>query len=105
MLIFLGLNKCLFKTYKSSYFYKEITVYLPTQRQMEVVAQLVEHRIVVPNVAGSSPVFLPKVEPFSAKTEDGFFVVNDAKNYAFLIVFSKGILCFRYIEDLHQLQF
>ena len=37
---------------------------------MVIVAQLAEHRIVVPSVAGSSPVFHPKADSF----ESAFFL-------------------------------
>ena len=39
---------------------------------MVIVAQLAEHRIVVPSVAGSSPVFHPKADSF----ESAFFFAD-----------------------------
>ena len=55
---------------------------------MVIVAQLAEHRIVVPSVAGSSPVFHPQ-ETDNLDCQSLFFVVFACKkwsvNYNFLI--------------------
>tara|TARA_B100001758_G_C18061102_1_gene428190 strand:+ start:344 stop:511 length:168 start_codon:yes stop_codon:yes gene_type:complete len=50
---------------------------------MEVVAQLVEHWIVVPVVAGSIPVFLPK-KPFFK----GFFYFPPEKRFFIFIPYN-----------------
>ena len=81
-------EKCVFST-ENTFFFKNICVYqkkaVPLHSLSEesvymvVLAQLAEHRIVVPSVVGSSPTFHPKCR--CNRSYGGFVVDTDAARH------------------------